>query len=467
MPKRAAQAEAQRLRRIQLHKFALANMREYGIEAIENRAVPDTRDGLKPVQRKVLWTMFKEGAFSTGGTHKAAKFTGLTMGRYHPHSADSIFGAMITMTNLSMPLLHGEGSWGAMNERAAADRYVETKLSPFAEKLFFDRSYLPVIDFQPNYDGSLQEPIYLPALLPQALLNQSQGIAVGITSGFPPFTLKSVLKVLDLAFKNELKVKHLAKMLKLNFPYGGKLLNPEGLKEFTQTGSGTIRIGSNLEVDNYKVTITDCGPHFKSTAAIEKLQDQPFVKQVADYSADGKLNIVITLLPMDHEKDLNSAIDKIQSIIADRLNLRVNMITRKNPTEVDFHSYTLISYINAWCEWRLELERKRQKYRIDQFDKELENLKLMLLAVANIDLIFELLKKADDPVEKFAKAKNLPLEDAKTIFQVPVIRLSRMSKKTLLENKSKIEKDRKEALTLYKHPVRVVEKQLAEFAKFG
>ena len=195
---------AEKIQDASLDKIAEEYYYEYGVAVNEDRSVPCNIDGLKPVARRVLWAAYSMGSRANGKPVKSARIVGEAMGKYHPHGDKAIYDTMVGMVNATVGSMYGQGNWGTLSDPTpAAMRYTESKLNKYSESVFFDNFYLPAIDYVPNYDGMNKEPLVLPALLPNLLLNGTFGIGVGVSTSIPSYTLKSLMKVIKKALKGE------------------------------------------------------------------------------------------------------------------------------------------------------------------------------------------------------------------------------------------------------------------------
>jgi DNA gyrase subunit A len=237
---------------VALHEIAQTRYLNYALSVITSRALPDVRDGLKPVQRRILYTMWREGIAPDSKHRKCAKIVGDVMGGYHPHGDSAIYDALVRMAqpfSLRAPLIDGSGNFGSLDgDPAAAMRYTECRLGPVAARLLdeLDQNTVP---FRPNYDGTKSEPIVLPAQLPHLLVNGTTGIAVGMATNIPPHNPEEVcaaaLRLLDAQVKGEqLSTRELCRTVKgPDFPTGGQIISSaEELKQIYETGQGTVRV---------------------------------------------------------------------------------------------------------------------------------------------------------------------------------------------------------------------------------
>src|SRR6516162_2489796 len=229
----------------------------YALSVITSRALPDVRDGLKPVQRRILYAMYQNLRLTAGARpRKSAAVVGEVLGKYHPHGDQAAYEAMVRLAQpfaLRYPLVHGEGNFGSLDgDGAAAMRYTEARLTALAEEMLADIG-AETVAFRPNYDATLEEPIVLPSALPQLLVNGSTGIAVGMATNIPPHNLREIVAALVAMIEEpDIDVKGLLKHLKgPDFPTGGDILNArKELREIYETGQGPIRLRGEYTVEN-------------------------------------------------------------------------------------------------------------------------------------------------------------------------------------------------------------------------
>ena len=468
---------AKKLTQERVHKFAIRAIKRYGTYTIENRAVPDFRCGLKPVQIRTLWAMHTLGLRANGGTKKTARVVGDVIGKYHPHGDAPVHEAMVTMVNSPLPTITGQGNWGYMNTRAADMRYSEAKLSAYADKMFFDPMYMPVVKFIPNYDGEDIEPIFLPSLLPNILLNGCAGIAVGMVSCIPPFKVKGVKKLITKALEgNKITPKDCLHHLEVNYQYGGKVLssNEEMLKFYT-TGAARLNIGCEYTIEGNSALIHSFPPHFNMDKATEKMLEEDDVASASEESYLAKkedkngerlkcprfrINFRSDVEMQNRPAVAAKCIAKLNS----GLNLQIAIIERHNAKRVDLiDGLSMPELIHKWVDWRIGLEVDAQKYVKQKIEKEIAHQKLLILTIDHLDIIFKLLKEKKPDLEgRIATALKVNAEQAKTIVGIAVGRLSALAKSEILEVIAKKEAAIKEVERYIKRPQ---EKILADLQK--
>ena len=294
---------------VPLHEAARDRYLAYALSVVTSRALPDVRDGLKPVQRRILYTMFHELSLQpTGRYRKCAAVVGEVMGKYHPHGDQAIYDALVRMAQtftLRAPLVDGQGNFGSLDgDRAAAMRYTECRLRPLAQELLTELKKRTV-DYRPNYDGQRFEPIVLPAQFPQLLVNGTEGIAVGMATRIPPHNLGEVIDAsIALIDDRSLEVDDLMKFVAgPDFPTAGQVLtSPQEITEIYRTGSGSIRVRAQYTIEKEgrrKLIVVSSIPYGQNKGRLlEKIGDavrQRKLPQVVDVRDESTEHIRIVL----------------------------------------------------------------------------------------------------------------------------------------------------------------------------
>lgn len=439
-----------------IDEFAKESLIEYGSYTVEERAVPDYRDGLKPVHRRILWSMHKIGVTPNSSTKKCARIIGEVLGKYHPHGDAAAYGALVGMVNLPTPLIFGQGNFGFLGSPPAAMRYTECRLTPYAQKVMFDEKYLAVSKYVKNYDGSEEEPVLLPALLPNILFNGSYGIAVGVTTGISQYAPKGIIDLLKIGFKEPITAKLCAKHLKPITRFGGNLgddkeaLRKEAI-EYYKTGAGQLAFKPDYTVNGNIIHITGLPVftiNYDIAGLVKDLQEFDFVAEVNNFSNVKKgVDIKVRLKRISDVKDESEAITKVIKTATPRpFTLKTNVTIRQFEKRPDFKASTIPDLLNEWIKWRVELEVAAQKYIAEKIEKDIHYHEVLVYACSKLDIIFKILKsgaKEDAELEsKLAKALKISNEDANIILSLQVRKLSRLNeekeKKTIKELKEKL-----------------------------
>lgn len=457
----------------------------YGNAVLEDRAIPDFRDGMNPVNRRILWAAHELGLHSNRPVAKAARVVGDTMGRFHPHGDSAIYGAMVGMANNADSInntchafIEGQGNWGSLSEPGfAAMRYTEARLSKFADAVLFDKFYLPVVESVPNYDSKDEEPLVLPALLPVLFLNGRFGIAPGATASIPSFDANTVLEVLSKAYSGEeITSKMLAKTLRVVSTFGGRETgkSDEKRKELFTSTRGSVILHSKHEYNEKKRTLTfTTFAYSKLDKAIEKMRAFEGVKDVYDDSeTSDKYGKLVVVFKPQNDKRIQRLIVRCAEFMTARESFVLNFTRRyKDETgqaAAQMRAMTLTKAFTLWVKWRTSLEKKACAYWILKDEEEIKRLSLLIQACDLIDFIVKLLKdkklkSADEVYKMYAKKAGVTFDDAKYVMGRPIISLRNMSKSELLDERKNVEKNKATLEKRRKNPLPSMLKQLDTF----
>ena len=380
------------------------SFRDYAMSVIVSRAIPDVRDGLKPVQRRILFSMVELGLEPTKPHRKSARIVGDTMGKYHPHGDSSIYDALVHMSedySLMVPLVDGHGNFGSIDgDGAAAMRYTEARLSPGAMALL-DHLEKGLIDFNPNFDGSEKEPVVLPAMVPNLLINGTTGIAVGMATNIPPHNPDEVIDgVIAYMDNSNISIPELMKYIPApDFPTGGTIINQEDIRQIYETGEGRIRIRAKVEIENGEngrknIVITEI-PYTvagNKTKLIENLsgliKDKVFeeIYDVRDESSKEGIRIVIEV---KKDRDIENLLNGLNKKTTMEDTYAANLLAIKDQQPVTFN---LKGMISEFVDFQVEIYTKEYNYLLDKANKRLEIVGGLIKATDVIDLIIEVLR---------------------------------------------------------------------------
>jgi topoisomerase-4 subunit A len=381
----------------------------YALSTIMHRALPDARDGLKPVHRRILWAMRRLRLTPTGGFLKSAKISGDTMGDFHPHGDAAIYDAMARLAqdfNMRYPLVDGQGNFGNIDgDNPAASRYTEARVTAAAEALMegIDET---AVDFRPNYDGRLEEPVVLPAAFPNLLANGSSGIAVGMATNIPPHNLDELIDgcqalLADPGITDEALVQLIPGP---DFPTGGVIVEPhDSILEAYRTGRGAFRTRAKWEVEDlgrgtWQIAVTEIPFQVQKSKLIEKLAELiqlkkvPLLADVRDESAD---DIRLILEPRSRTVDPEVLMGSLfrNSDLEVRFSLNMNVLIDGKVPKV----CSLKEVLRAFLDHRREVLRRRSQHRMDRIDARLEVLEGLLIAFLNLDRVIDIIRYDDDP----------------------------------------------------------------------
>ena len=383
----------------------------YALSTIMNRALPDARDGLKPVHRRILYAMRELRLTATGGFRKSAKISGDVMGNYHPHGDGAIYDAMARLAqdfNVRYPLVDGQGNFGNIDgDNPAASRYTEARLTSAAEALMEGLTE-NAVDFKDNYDGTLTEPVVLPAAFPNLLANGSSGIAVGMATNIPPHNLHELIDAcLHLIKAPNARDETLLEYIPgPDFPTGGVIVEPkENIAEAYRTGRGAFRVRATWEVEDlgrgqWQVVVTEIPYQVQKSKLIERLAEViqtkkvPLLADVRDESAD---DVRIVLEPRAKTVDAEVMMGMLyrNSDLETRFSLNMNVLIDGLTPKV----CSLKEVLRAFLDHRREVLLRRSKHRMDKIDHRLEVLEGFIIAFLNLDRVIDIIRYDDAPKE--------------------------------------------------------------------
>lgn len=412
-------------------------MRRYGEEVNESRAIAALQDGLKPVARRLLWAA--RGMNSQG---KSARLVGSTMGLFHPHGDASIYGALTTAVNSPVPPFMGIGNWGSMIDGPAAMRYTEVKLSTYG-KQFLVSDYVAVTPFTPNYDDKEEEPVYLPALLPNLFMNDSLGVGYGVQAGFPAFTPTSLLPVLiRMLGKEKIPPKELAKDLVLYEPWGGipvpTKTNRLAIQALMESEGSTIAYHSPLELekDAKRITVSKFAPQLNHDKFLAACRAIPQVKTV---TAGKGLSYIIQVHANVNMNEFEKVCARVQALSQTKMSYKLYVSDRslKEGTEsgevdIQFMSGSVPQLLVRWLSFRVKLEKDCIQHRIAETEKVIKRLKLMIHAANNLDVIFKALRTTT-PAKHISEGMKVSMDDARVILALQVRKLSKLDQNVIKE----------------------------------
>jgi DNA gyrase subunit A len=417
----------------------------YALSVITSRALPDVRDGLKPVQRRILYAMY-QNLHLTGGARprKSAAVVGEVLGKYHPHGDLAAYDAMVRMAQpfaLRYPLVQGEGNFGSLDgDSPAAMRYTEARLTPIAEELLRDIRH-ETVDFRENYDATLREPVVLPAAIPQLLMNGSTGIAVGMATNIPPHNLNEVIEALVAMIHNpEISSKELCKFIKgPDFPTGGEILNSRReLRDIYETGQGSVRLRGQyitaLEKRHRRVMITSVPYNANKAHIVEEIAAHiasrrlPQALDVRDESTD-TVRIVI-------EIKADASPEAVMAYVFKHTDLQVNFnvnLTALTPTTTPGVGQparlTLRDLCRHFLHFRLEVVTRRLEHELRELQERLHILAGFLKLFGNLDRAIKIIRQASsrqDAAKELMREFRLDGVQAEAILETRLYQLARL-----------------------------------------
>lgn len=427
---------------------------DYAMYVILDRALPHIGDGLKPVQRRIIYAMSELGLKSTSKYKKSARTVGDVLGKFHPHGDSACYEAMVLMAqNFSFryPLVDGQGNWGSVDDPKsfAAMRYTESRLSRFSQ-LLLEEVGQGTVDWVPNFDGSLNEPSVLPSRVPHVLLNGTSGIAVGMATDIPPHNLKEVVNACVAILENKnLTIEELTDYLPgPDYPNHARIITPKSeIKRLYETGNGSIRQRANYEVEDGVNVVVDALPFQVSGAKV--------LEQIASQMRAKKLPMVVDLRDeSDHENPTRLVIE----LRSKRVNVETAMLHLFATTDLE-RSYrvnlnmiglngrpqvkNIKEILTEWLVYRLETVRRRLQYRLDKVLARLHILEGLLTAFLNIDEVIAIIREEEKPKPVLMERFSLSDIQAEAILELKLRHLARLEEMRIRSEQDELEAERK------------------------
>jgi len=381
----------------------------YALSTIMHRALPDARDGLKPVHRRILYAMRELRLSPTGGFRKSAKISGDVMGNYHPHGDTAIYDAMARLAqdfNLRYPLVDGQGNFGNIDgDNPAASRYTEARLTPLSE-LLMEGLAENAVDFRPNYDGTLEEPVVMPAAFPNLLANGSSGIAVGMATNIPPHNLHELIDACQMMLRNpDVPDDALVDLVPgPDFPTGGVIVEPrDAIMEAYRTGRGAFRLRAAWTLEDlgrgtWQIVVTQVPFQVQKSRLIERLAELIQTKKVpalADVRDESAEDVRIVLEPRARSVDPEMLMGMLfrNSDLETRFSMNMNVLIDGRVPRV----CSLKEVLRAFLDHRRDVLRRRSRHRLEKIDARLEILEGFIIAFLNLDRVIDIIRYDADP----------------------------------------------------------------------
>lgn len=431
--------ELDRIIPIDIDKEMRSSYIDYSMSVIVSRALPDVRDGFKPVHRRVLFGMSELGLVSNKPTKKSARIVGEVLGKYHPHGDSSVYGTLVRMAQdwtLRYPLVYGQGNFGSIDgDSAAAMRYTEARLQKITEDILIDLDK-DTVDFQDNFDGEHQEPTVLPTRIPQLLVNGASGIAVGMATNMPPHNLSDTIDAcVAYVDNNDIDIEDLIKLIKApDFPTGGIIYGYSGVRDAYLTGRGRVVIRSKVEIENEngreKIIVREI-PYLVNRAEM--------IKAIADMVAEKKLEGIANIndesdregmrIVIDVKRDANSNVllNKLYKYTELQSSFSVNNIALVHGRPKLLNLKELIA---EFIEHRHEVVVRRTKFELAEAEKKAHILEALIVAVDNIDEVIRIIRSSENvngAKEGLMKRFNFDEEQAKAIVEMRLGALTKLS----------------------------------------
>ncbi|HEY9197813.1 MAG TPA: DNA topoisomerase IV subunit A, partial [Gammaproteobacteria bacterium] len=445
------------IERLPLRTFTEKAYLDYSMYVILDRALPHIGDGLKPVQRRIVYAMSELGLAATAKYKKSARTVGDVLGKFHPHGDSACYEAMVLMAqpfSYRYPLIDGQGNWGSPDDPKsfAAMRYTESRLAPYAELLLAELGQ-GTVDWMPNFDGTLDEPTLLPARLPNVLLNGATGIAVGMATDIPPHNLREVAAAtIRLLEDPKATVAQLCEHIQApDFPTEAEIITSrEEIFQMYSTGNGSVRLRARYELDQGDIVITALPYQVSGSKILEQIAAQmnnkklPMVEDLRDES-DHENPTRLVIVPRSNRVDAEALMSHLFATTdlerSYRINLNIIGINGR-PQVKD-----LRGILSEWLEFRTNTVRRRLEYRLEKIVRRLHLLDGLLIAFLNLDEVIRIIRTEDEPKTVLMARFELSEDQADYILDTRLRQLARLEEmkirgeqKELAEERDDIEK---------------------------
>lgn len=461
--------------------FAEKAYLDYSMYVILDRALPHIADGLKPVQRRIIYAMSELGLKNTAKFKKSARTVGDVLGKYHPHGDTACYEAMVLMAqpfSYRYPLVDGQGNWGSMDDPKsfAAMRYTESRLTPYAEVLLRELEQ-GTVSWVPNFDGTLTEPKLMPARLPNVLLNGTTGIAVGMATDIPPHNLREVAAACVHLLENpDATLEDVCKHIKgPDFPTGGEIITPTNeILNMYRTGNGAVRIRAVYKEEDEEIIITAL-PYQVSGAKIQEqiaaqmqAKKLPMVVDIRDESDhENPTRIVIVLRSNRVDAATLMAHLFATTSLENSYRVNLNIIGTDGKPQVK----NLLNLLKEWLTFRIDTVKCRLQYRLDKILARLHLLQGLMIAYLNLDEVIRIIREENDPKAALMKKFKLSIEQAEAILEIKLRHLARLEEMKIRTEQEELSKEQAELEQILASPKRLktlVKKELQEDAeKYG
>ncbi|PKH25354.1 DNA topoisomerase IV subunit A [Enterobacterales bacterium CwR94] len=438
--------------RLALHKFTEKAYLDYSMYVIMDRALPYIGDGLKPVQRRIVYAMSELGLSASAKFKKSARTVGDVLGKYHPHGDSACYEAMVLMAqpfSYRYPLVDGQGNWGAPDDPKsfAAMRYTESRLSKYAEILLGELGQ-GTADFVPNFDGTLDEPKMLPARLPNILLNGTTGIAVGMATDIPPHNLREVTKaVVELIDNPKASLEALMDIVQgPDFPTEAEIITPrDEIRKIYQTGRGSVRQRAVWKKEDGDIVITALPHQVSGARVLEQIATQmrnkklPMVEDLRDESNHENPTCLV-IVPRSNRVDMEPVMNHLFATtdLEKSYRINMNMIGLDNRPAVK----NLLEILSEWLVFRRETVRRRLNHRLEKVLKRLHILEGLLVAFLNIDEVIHIIRAEDEPKPVLMSRFGISEIQAEAILELKLRHLAKLEEMKIRGEQSELEKER-------------------------
>src|SRR5690348_17815371 len=436
---------------IPLREYAERAYLDYSMYVVLDRALPFIGDGLKPVQRRIVYSMSELGPDAGAKPKKSARTVGDVIGKFHPHGDSACYEAMVLMAqpfSYRYPLIDGQGNFGSQDDPKsfAAMRYTESRLTPIAG-LLLDELGMGTVDFTPNFDGTLKEPVWLPARVPHVLLNGATGIAVGMATDIPPHNLREVASAcIHLLDEPEASVADLCRHVKgPDFPTKAEIITPKrDLHAMYATGNGSVRCRAMHTVENGNVVISALPYQVSGEKIIAQIAEQmrakklPMLEDVRDES-DHENPVRIVLIPRSTRVDLDEMMQHLNATTDLERSYRVNLnlIGLDGKPQVK----NLKQILSEWLRFRQQTVTKRLEHRLQKVERRLHLLEGLRIVFLNLDEVIRIVRSEDEPKPVLIARFKLSEEQADYILETRLRQLARLEEMKLDAERDALEEE--------------------------
>ncbi|MCK4608575.1 MAG: DNA topoisomerase IV subunit A [Gammaproteobacteria bacterium] len=435
-----------------LRLFAEKAYLDYSMYVILDRALPHIGDGLKPVQRRIVYAMSELGLKATAKFKKSARTVGDVLGKYHPHGDAACYEAMVLMAQsfaYRYPLVDGQGNWGSADDPKsfAAMRYTESRLTPYAELLLKELGQ-GTVDWAPNFDGTLDEPKLLPARIPNILLNGASGIAVGMSTDIPPHNMREVITAcIRLIDEPEATLADICEHIKgPDFPTEAEIITPQNeLLEIYSQGTGSIRMRATYTKEKDEIIITALPYQVSGAKVQEQIAAQmqakklPLVADLRDES-DHENPTRIVIIPRSNRVDVEALMSHLfaSTELERSYRINLNMIGNDGRPQVK----NLLAILKEWLEYRLTTVQRRLQYRLDKILERLHLLEGLLIAYLNIDEVIAIIRNEDKPKPVLMERFKLSDKQAEAVLELKLRHLAKLEEVKIRAEQDELSKER-------------------------
>ena len=445
---------SEKLEKQSISQFSEKAYLDYSMYVILDRALPHIGDGLKPVQRRIIYAMSELGLSAAAKYKKSARTVGDVIGKFHPHGDSAAYEAMVLLSQsftTRYPLIDGQGNWGSLDDPKsfAAMRYTECRLSPYAKSLLEELGQ-GTVDWTSNFDGTLLEPSVLPARLPNLLLNGATGIAVGMATDIPPHNLNEVVKAcIKILEEPKVSLEDLYKIIPSpDYPTEAEIISPEEeLREIYSTGRGSVKMRATYEVEDGAIVILALPHQTSSSKILEQIASQmeakklPMIIDLRDES-DEESPTRLVLVPKSNRVDKEAVMNHLFATTDLQKNYRVNMNLIGLNGKPQTRDIKLV--LKEWLSFRTQTVTRRLQYRLDWVLDRLHILEGLLVVFINIDEVISIIRNEDEPKKVLQKKFKLSVIQVDAILEIRLRQLAKLEEIKIKEEQGSLDSERKD-----------------------